>query len=61
LLGDQRSARAGRLIVATFLESATILEVNDVVASEVFYREKLGFGPGTFFGEPRDLLHSWPR
>jgi catechol 2,3-dioxygenase-like lactoylglutathione lyase family enzyme len=38
--------------MAKFLESATILEVKDVVASETFYREKLGFGPGTFFGEP---------
>jgi catechol 2,3-dioxygenase-like lactoylglutathione lyase family enzyme len=28
------------------------LEVNDVVASEAFYREKLGFKPGHFFGEP---------
>jgi catechol 2,3-dioxygenase-like lactoylglutathione lyase family enzyme len=35
-----------------FLESATILEVKDVVVSERFYREKLGFGPGKFFGEP---------
>ncbi len=38
--------------MAKFLESATILEVKDVVASETFYREKLGFGAGTFFGEP---------
>jgi predicted enzyme related to lactoylglutathione lyase len=36
----------------TFLESATILEVKDVVASEAFYREKLGFRPGVSFGEP---------
>ena len=36
----------------TFLESATILEVKDVIASEVFYREKLGFRPGHFFGDP---------
>ena len=35
-----------------FLESATTLEVKDIVASEVFYREKLGFGAGHFFGEP---------
>ncbi len=35
-----------------FLESATVLEVKDVVASEVFYREKLGFGRSHFFGEP---------
>jgi catechol 2,3-dioxygenase-like lactoylglutathione lyase family enzyme len=36
----------------TFLESATILEVKDVVASEAFYRERLGFRPGNFFGDP---------
>lgn len=36
----------------TFLESATTLEVKDVIASELFYREKLGFRPGFFFGEP---------
>ena len=38
--------------MAKFLKSATILEVNDVTVSEAFYREKLGFEPGTFFGEP---------
>ena len=38
--------------MATFLKSATILEVNDVTVSEAFYREKLGFAPGNFFGEP---------
>jgi catechol 2,3-dioxygenase-like lactoylglutathione lyase family enzyme len=38
--------------VATFLKSATILEVNDVTVSEAFYREKLDFAPGNFFGEP---------
>jgi uncharacterized glyoxalase superfamily protein PhnB len=38
--------------VAKFLKSATILEVSDVIASEAFYREKLGFAPGNFFGEP---------
>jgi catechol 2,3-dioxygenase-like lactoylglutathione lyase family enzyme len=38
--------------VAKFLESATTLEVKDVVASEAFYREKLGFRPGVFYGEP---------
>jgi catechol 2,3-dioxygenase-like lactoylglutathione lyase family enzyme len=36
-----------------FLQSATILEVKDIKASEAFYREKLGFPPGLFFGEPR--------
>ena len=35
-----------------FLESATTIEVEDVVASEAFYREKLGFRPGVFYGEP---------
>ena len=35
-----------------FLEHATTLEVRDVVASEAFYREKLGFRPGYFYGEP---------
>jgi catechol 2,3-dioxygenase-like lactoylglutathione lyase family enzyme len=35
-----------------FLESATTLEVKDVIASEVFYREKLGFRAGHFYGEP---------
>ena len=38
--------------MAMFLESATTLEVKDVVASEAFYREKLGFRPGYFYGEP---------
>ena len=38
--------------MATFLKSATILEVRDVIASEAFYRENLGFAPGNFFGEP---------
>ena len=38
--------------MATFLKSATILEVNDVTVSEAFYREKLGFALGNFFGEP---------
>ena len=35
-----------------FVDSATVLEVSDVVASEAFYREKLGFSPGRFYGEP---------
>jgi predicted enzyme related to lactoylglutathione lyase len=34
------------------VQGATILEVKDVVASEAFYREKLGFIPGAFFGDP---------
>lgn len=38
--------------MAKFLKSATILEVRDIKASEAFYREKLGFAPGSFFGEP---------
>ncbi len=38
--------------MARFLESATILEVKDAIASEAFYREKLGFGPSVFFGDP---------
>ena len=35
-----------------FVQSATILEVKDIKASEAFYRVKLGFRPGLFFGEP---------
>jgi catechol 2,3-dioxygenase-like lactoylglutathione lyase family enzyme len=35
-----------------FVQSATTLEVKDIKASEAFYREKLGFRPGLFFGEP---------
>jgi catechol 2,3-dioxygenase-like lactoylglutathione lyase family enzyme len=38
--------------MAKFLEGATTLEVTDVIASEAFYREKLGFRPGHFYGEP---------
>jgi len=38
--------------MAKFLEHATTLEVKDVVAAETFYREKLGFRPGHFYGEP---------
>jgi len=34
------------------VDSATTIEVKDVVASEAFYREKLGFNPGKFYGEP---------
>jgi catechol 2,3-dioxygenase-like lactoylglutathione lyase family enzyme len=32
--------------------SATTIEVTDVIASEAFYREKLGFRSGHFYGEP---------
>jgi predicted enzyme related to lactoylglutathione lyase len=35
-----------------FVDAATILEVKDVKTSEAFYSEKLGFGPGFFYGEP---------
>ena len=35
-----------------FVDSATTIEVSDVVVSEAFYREKLGFGAGMFYGEP---------
>ena len=35
-----------------FTDSATTLEVSDVVTSEAFYREKLGFNAGGFYGEP---------
>jgi catechol 2,3-dioxygenase-like lactoylglutathione lyase family enzyme len=38
--------------VARLVQGATILEVKDIKASEAFYREKLGFRPGLFFGEP---------
>ena len=35
-----------------FVQGTTILEVKDIKVSEAFYREKLGFRPGLFFGEP---------
>jgi catechol 2,3-dioxygenase-like lactoylglutathione lyase family enzyme len=35
-----------------FVQVTPILEVKDVRASEAFYREKLGFRPGEFFGDP---------
>jgi catechol 2,3-dioxygenase-like lactoylglutathione lyase family enzyme len=35
-----------------FVDAATIVEVKDVKASEAFYNQKLGFGPGFFYGEP---------
>ena len=38
--------------MAEFLKSATILEVKNIAIAEAFYREKLGFGAGHFFGEP---------
>ena len=38
--------------MAKFVDAATILEVKDVKASEAFYNEKLGFGPGFFYGDP---------
>jgi catechol 2,3-dioxygenase-like lactoylglutathione lyase family enzyme len=38
--------------MAKLVQAATILEVKDIRASEAFYREKLGFRPGVFFGEP---------
>lgn len=35
-----------------FIRSSAVLTVRDVVKSEAFYREKLGFSPGGFWGEP---------
>jgi predicted enzyme related to lactoylglutathione lyase len=35
-----------------FIRSAAVLTVRDVRISEAFYREKLGFPPGRFWGEP---------
>jgi catechol 2,3-dioxygenase-like lactoylglutathione lyase family enzyme len=35
-----------------FVQIAPVLEVKDVKASEAFYREKLGFRPGSFAGDP---------
>ena len=37
---------------ARMMRSAPVLQVKDVVASEVFYREKLGFETAGFWGEP---------
>jgi catechol 2,3-dioxygenase-like lactoylglutathione lyase family enzyme len=34
------------------VQGVTTLEVQDIKRSEAFYREKLGFRPGLFFGEP---------
>ena len=41
------------------VDSATTIEVKDVVASEAFYREKLGFSAGKFFGEPPTFCIVW--
>jgi catechol 2,3-dioxygenase-like lactoylglutathione lyase family enzyme len=38
--------------MVTFIDSATTIEVKDVVASETFYRERLGFNAGVFYGAP---------
>jgi len=35
-----------------FIRSSAVLTVRDVAKSEAFYREKLGFLPGCFWGEP---------
>src|SRR4051812_31753541 len=54
--GGRRTGRTGARTseqgMAKFVQSATTLEVKDVRASEAFYREKLGFRAGLFFGEP---------
>lgn len=34
------------------VQGVTILEVKNIEQAEAFYREKLGFRPGLFFGEP---------
>ncbi|MEO1224285.1 MAG: glyoxalase superfamily protein [Pseudomonadota bacterium] len=36
----------------TMVRSMTILEVSDVKKSAAFYRDKLGFTPGRFWGDP---------
>src|SRR3954462_15345209 len=38
--------------MSRLVQIASVLEVQDVKASEAFYREKLGFGPGSFAGDP---------
>ncbi|MBX9840280.1 MAG: VOC family protein [Xanthobacteraceae bacterium] len=38
--------------MARLVQGVTILEVKDIKRSEAFYRERLGFRPGLFFGEP---------
>ena len=46
------SYEASGAAMVKFIDSATVIEVKDVVASEAFYREELGFRAGVFFGEP---------
>ena len=36
----------------TMVRSMSVLEVSDVERSAAFYRDKLGFSPGAFFGDP---------
>ena len=36
----------------TMIRSMTVLEVTDVKRSAAFYRDKLGFTPGRFWGDP---------
>ena len=47
-----RRTRHPKQQMPKFLESATILEMKDAIASEIFYREKLCFRPGVFFSDP---------
>ena len=44
---------------AVFLEAAPFLLVDDVVKAADYYRDRLGFELGRFFGEPPAL--NWPR
>ena len=37
---------------SVFLEAAPFFLVDDVVATAAYYRDKLGFTPGPFFGDP---------
>ncbi len=37
---------------AQHIRSAAVLQVRDVKKSAAFYNEKLGFNPGSFWGEP---------
>jgi catechol 2,3-dioxygenase-like lactoylglutathione lyase family enzyme len=46
------SLKGTEVSMTKFVQSTTNLEVKDIKASEAFYREKLGFRPGLFFGEP---------
>lgn len=34
------------------IRSAAVIQVSDVIASEAYYREKLGFDAGNFWGDP---------